>query len=108
MNNQNANIIEGTISFWIDKGKIKFNDNKAKPIIHLSPTNGSIFMVKDNDNKIKFFHILLGKGRTDIEYDVSNLDSNQKHMFAVTWSIPKKEIILYIDGNQVEKTVISY
>jgi hypothetical protein len=87
MNNQKLDIKEGTICFWINEGKIQFNDNKTIPLFQQDLLNGSIFVVKDDDNKLKFFHVCLGKGRTDVEHDVSLLDPNEKHMVAATWSI---------------------
>jgi hypothetical protein len=108
MSNQELDIKEGTIDFWVKEGRIQFNDNQAIPLIQLSPSNGSIFMVKDSDNKLKFFHVYLGKGRTDVEYDASSLNPNQKHMIAVTWSLKNKEVIMYVDGQQVAKTEIKY
>ncbi len=108
MSNQKLDIKEGTISFWINEGKVQFNGSQAIPLIQLSPSNGSIFIVKDSDNRLKFFHAYLGKGRTDVEHDVSLLDPNQRHMIAATWSLKNKEIIMYIDGQQVAKTEIKY
>jgi hypothetical protein len=60
--------------------------------------------LKDVDNKVKFFHVTLGKGRSDIEFDVSTLDSNKPHFFAITWSKKNKENQLFIDGKIVAKT----
>lgn len=108
MNNQQLDIKEGTITFWINEGKVQFNDGQTIPLTQRSLSNGSIFMVKDSDNKLKFFHVYLGQGRTDLEYDVSSLNPNQRHMIAVTWSLKNREIIMYIDGQQVAKTEIEY
>jgi len=108
MNNQKFDIKEGTISFWIGEGKIQFDDNNIHPLIQLNSSEGSIFLVKDNDNNLKFFHVYIGKGRTNIEHDVSSLDTNKRHMIAVTWSIKNKEIIMYIDGEKVAKEEIKY
>ncbi|MDI6591729.1 MAG: hypothetical protein QME61_02200 [Patescibacteria group bacterium] len=41
-------------------------------------------MIKDEDNKLKFFHVILGKDRTDVEVDVSNLALDKPHHIAVT------------------------
>lgn len=108
MHNQKIDIREGTISFWINENKLQFNDNQVTPLLQRSTLNGSIFIVKDNDNKMKFFHVYLGKGRTDVEYDVSNLKPSKRHMVAVTWSIKNKEIIMYIDGEKVASSKINY
>ena len=108
MNNQNLDIKEGTISFWINEGDVQFNDGQTIPLAQVNPSNGSIFVVKDSDNKLKFFHVYLGKGRTDVEYDVTLLNPNQRHMIAVTWSVLNKEIIMYLDGQQVARAEIRY
>jgi len=102
------NIIEGTIEFWIGENKIDYANNEAVPLFQVNPLGGSIFIVKDSDNKIKFFHVFLGKGRTDVEYDVSGLNKLKKHMFAFTWSVENKEIKLYIDGELKNTSNIRY
>lgn len=104
----NWNVDEGTISFWVRKNKLKWNDNLTHVLLNLSKKDGSIFLVKDSDNKLKFFHVILGKGRTDIEHDVSELSSEKDHQIAVTWSVKSKEICLYIDGEPVKKSKIEY
>lgn len=108
MDNLKLDISEGTISFWVQPGKIVFNDDKTTTLVQLNPKGGSIFMVKDSDNKLKFFHVCLGKGRTDVEYDVSSLDPSTKHMFAVTWSLNNAKIVIYVDGKPVSEGVIDY
>jgi len=108
MSSQDVNIREGSISFWITEGKMKFNDNRFIPLIQLNPRNGSIFIDKNMDNKLKFSHIYIGKGTTEVEHDVSSLDSDKSHMIAVTWSLKNREIIMYIDGKPVAKTGIDY
>ena len=91
---------EGTIEFWVKRGKLRWNDGLIQVLVNISNEQGSIYIVKDSDNKLKFFHVLLGKGRTDVEVDVSDLSSNEQHHIATTWSITKKEIALYIDGGK--------
>ena len=108
MSNQEVNIREGTIEFWILKGKMKFNDNKFTPLIQQNPRNGSIFINKDEDNKLKFTHIYIGKGTTEVEKDISSLDPDKDHMIAVTWSLKNREIIMYIDGKEVKTKEIGY
>ena len=89
---------EGTIEFGVNKNKIQWDDGLIQVLVNISNEQGSIFIVKDSDNKLKFFHVLLGKGRTDVEIDVSDLNSNKPHHIAATWSVTKKEIVLYVDG----------
>lgn len=106
-NDQKLNILEGTISFWIKENKVDFANNEAVPLFQVNPLGGSIFIVKDSDNKIKLFHVYMGKGRTDIEYDVSALDKSIKHMFAFTWSVKNKELKLYVDGKLMQTQKIT-
>ena len=110
MNNLNKQIdIEvGTISFWIKENQISFSDNQLYPLIDVSDTKGSIFILKDTDNKIKFFYVYLGKGRTDVEWDCSKLKNDKKHMVAATWSQKDREVKLYIDGQLVKTSKIEY
>ena len=110
MNNlsNKIDIEKGTISFWIKENQIKFDNNQLLSFININKPKGSIFILKDADNKIKFFYVYLEKGRTDIEWDCSHLVSNKKHMIATTWSQENKEINLYIDGQLVETTKIKY
>jgi len=98
MENKKINLDEGTIVFWIHANKVNFNDDKFTPLKNQDTEKGSIFILKDADNKIKFFYVYLGQGRTDIEWDCSNLDSSIKHMIAVTWSQSNKQIKLFVDG----------
>jgi len=95
---------EGTIEFWVKENKVQWNDNQSIVFVNFSNPEGSIFIVKDNDNKLKFFHVILGKGRTDAELDVSLLSNNERHYIAATWSLSKKEIALYIDGGKFKNS----
>lgn len=107
-NSQKSDINEGTIEFEVNADKINYSNGEVVPLFQISPQGGSIFILKDVDNKIKFFHVYLGKGRTDVEYDVSNLDKNKKHMFVFTWSVKNREIKIYIDGVLKKTAKISY
>jgi len=108
MNKQSLDIHEGTISFWIKKGVVNYNDGQVVILLNLSTKEGNIFLVKDSDNVLRFFHTIIGKGRTDVEYDVSSLSPDAAHMFALTWSIKSKETNLYIDGASVANAQIQY
>ncbi len=112
MDNENLkqfNIQEGTIEFLVKENKLTWNDNKPTVLFNISVNSlGSLFMIKDDDNKLKFFHVILGKGRTDVEIDVSNLSVEKPHHIVATWSVTKKEVCLYIDGELKAKTEIKY
>ena len=102
-------LTEGTIDFWVKKEKLQWNDGLSQVLIKISNEQGSIFMLKDSDNKLKFFHVLLGRGRTDVELDVSELGADKPHYIVATWSVSSKEIILYIDGGEkTAKAEIEY
>jgi hypothetical protein len=106
---ERLNLEEGTIEFWARAGKIRWNDGLIQVLINISNEQGNIFIVKDSDNKLKFFHVLLGKGRTDVEIDVSDLGGDKDHHIAATWSINNKQIALYIDGGEkFAKSEIKY
>jgi hypothetical protein len=106
---QQLDLREGTIEFWVKKDKFQWNDGLIQVLVNISNKQGSIFIIKDSDNKLKFFHVLLGKGRTDVEMDVSNLSSDKPHHIAATWTVSKKEIALYIDGGEkTSKSNIKY
>ena len=108
MTDTKLNIEEGSINFWIEKQKVKFADDKATPLFQDNTPEGSVFIVKDKDNKLKFFHVYLGKGRTDVECDVSGLDPSERHMITLTWSVKNKEIIMYLDSEKAASTTIAY
>ena len=96
-------IREGTIEFWVKENKIIWNDNKETVLLNAPVNNvGSLFMIKDDDNKLKFFHVILGKGRTDVEIDVSNLALDKPHHIAVTWSLKEKKVVHYVDGGELK------
>lgn len=105
---ENWNIEEGSITFWVRGNKLCWNDGSLVPFVNLNQSSGSIVIFKDSDNKLKFFHVVLGLGRSDIEFDVSNLDSNKDHFVAVTWSKKSKENQLFIDGKLVSKIKNSF
>jgi len=103
------NLEEGTIEFWVKAGKLRWNDGLIQVLINISNEQGNIFIVKDSDNKLKFFHVFLGKGRTDVEIDTSDLSSDKDHYIAATWSVNNKQTILYIDGGEkTAKSEIKY
>lgn len=99
---QQIDLKEGTITFWVKENFIDWDDNQRTVFVNYSNPEGSILIVKDDDKKLKFFHVILGKGRTDVEIDVSSLSNNERHFIAATWSLEKKEIALYIDGDKLK------
>jgi hypothetical protein len=108
MNNNQLKIEQGTISFWIKENAIDFNDGQVTRIFQLDPDGGSILCVKDDDNMLKLLFVVLGKGRADIEYDVSGLETDKRHMIAFTWSLESREITLFLDGKKVASQTIAF
>lgn len=108
INNKNLKINEGTLNFWIKENSINFKDNQSVHILEVNPEGGDILCIKDSDGKLKFFFVVLGKGRVDIEFDVSTLDSSKKHMITFTWNLLEKSLNLYIDGSEVKKQTIPF
>lgn len=106
--NQQFNIREGTVSFWVPEGVVDWSDNKLYRLFEVSEGGNSILIIKDNDKKLKFFHVFLGNGRTDIEYDISNLSVLVPHNVVVTWSVTTSKLQLYIDGALVSEKTIEY
>jgi hypothetical protein len=108
MNNNKLNFEEGSVSFWAEGDKIDWSGNDPIVLFESSSEGNSILILKDSDAKLKFFHVLFGKGRTDVELDVACLNSSEKHFVVATWSFKLREIALYVDGNKlVESKKIS-
>lgn len=103
----NLNINQWTINFWIKENTIVYNDNKITQIFNLNPVWGSIFMLKDDDNSFKIMYVIIWKWRIDLEYNVSDLDILKPHMITVTWDIDSK-LILYIDWKEVTSQNIEF
>ena len=103
----NLNINQWTINFWIKEKSMIYNDNKITEIFTLNPEWWSIFMIKDSDNIFKIMYVIIWKWRVDLEYNVSYLDINIPHMITVTWSI-SSNIALYIDWELVKTTPVSF
>lgn len=100
MSKKDLNINEGSINFWINENTLSFNDGVSTRILNFDPKGGSILCIKDADNKLKFFFVVLGEGRVDIEFNVENVDETKKHMVTFTWSLEEKELNLYFDGKK--------
>ncbi len=108
MSEQDFNIEEGSVTFWIESNKLNYSDGKSTILLNNSNKDGSIFIVKDKDNSLKFFHVYYGFGRTNVEIDVSRLNSNEKHFIGATWNIKEKKIVLYLDDKNSAESLIKY
>ncbi len=98
------NIEEGTVTFWTKEEQVNWSGDDVIIFLESSSEGNSILILKDSDSKLKFFHVYLGKGRTDVELDVKNLTQNERHFIVATWSINSGEISLYVDGGKLSKT----
>ena len=101
-NKLNLNIEKGSITFWTNACTIDWSGSSIVPFFEASFDGNSIFILKDSDANLKFFHVFFGKGRTDVELNVKNLEFNEKHHIAITWSLESKEIALYVDGGKLK------
>lgn len=101
---EQIDIRQGTIEFWVRQDKIQRNDNKTTVLFNFAPENknGSLFMVKDDDNRLKFFYVVLGQGRADTEVDVSGLSQDKPHHIVATWSLKNRKANLYVDGGKLK------
>lgn len=105
MGEQGLNIHEGTAVYVEAKG-VRYGDGKARVMLHSRTKEGSILLLKDADNCLRFYHELTNRGRTVVEYDISSLSSETGHIFIITWSIERKEAIIYLDGKPVASKVM--
>lgn len=87
----------GTVNFWIPPKLFQYNDNLAHILFEFNNIEGSILILKDSDNFLKVFYVLLGYGRYNLEMDVSKV-SHEPHMVTFTWDYDKRELNLYFDG----------
>ena len=108
MNKEELRINEGSINFWIKENSLNFSDNKSVIIFTIDPEGGSILCIKDIDNKIKFYFVVNGKGREDLEFDISQQNQNIKHMVTFTWNLKNKQLNLFFDGVNMFKKNINF
>jgi len=88
---------EGTLNFWIPKGKINYGDNKFSRIFYHVTENGKIKIIKDEDNGLKVYYIF-EDNKAFLNTEAGDLNDDEKHMITLTWSLPEKKIKLYIDA----------
>ena len=107
MSEHKLNIHEGSAIFVEAKG-VKYNDGKLRVLLHTRTEEGSIRLVKDSDNALKFSHVLVGVGTTEVQYDVSSLSPETGHIFIATWSTKSGKVNIYVDGKPVAKTEMQH
>ena len=109
MENSKINIEEGSITFWTKAGNVNWAGNDVAVLFEKSFDGNSIFILKDSDSKLKFFHVYFNKGRTDVEINVKDLNPEERHFIVATWSLVSREISLNVDGNKfISKQKIEY
>jgi len=96
---------QGTINFWIPKGKLDYGNNKFIMLYNYTDENGLIQIQKDKDNRLKVFYNYKGNGKGGINKNI-HLDNNKRHMFTITWSLPDKKLMLYIDAKKEDEREI--
>lgn len=93
------NFNEGSLTFWIPEGTLNYGDNKFVYLINYFSKEGSLKIVKDKDNGIKVFYNYINNGKCVLKVEAEDLDDD-KHHIAVTWSMPNRKVVLYIDGQE--------
>jgi len=88
---------EGTISFWVPKGRIIYDDNKFAQLFYHKEGDSIIKIIKDEDNGLKVYYLYEGN-KCILNTPVEKLDDKDKHMITITWNLAGKKIKLYIDG----------
>lgn len=91
---------EGTLSFWVPEGAIDYDDNKFIYFINHNTNEGYLKIIKDKDNGLKVFYDYFDNGRCNLNTSVAELDNDDKHHVAVTWSLKERMIKLFIDGQE--------
>ncbi len=106
----NFDIKQGSVTFRTQENKLDWSDGEVRPFMNLDNQGNSILIFKDSDNVFKVFHVYLGKGRTDLEWNpLSSLHSDRPYFFAVTWDTESsKKISLYVDGEFKTDVTIPY
>lgn len=94
------NFEEGTLSFWVPEGAIDYDDNKFIYLINYNTNEGYFKVVKDKDNGIKVLYEYFNKGKCNLKASAAELDDNDKHHVAVTWSLSERRVKLFIDGQE--------
>ncbi|MCD4741362.1 MAG: hypothetical protein K8R67_02605 [Desulfobacteraceae bacterium] len=97
--------MEETLKLDVRSGGIKFSipenygydDQKNHKLVDYSDESGSVSIKKDSDNKLKLSHFAFGKGRHDLEYDVSDLVSSEPHIVSAKWNSNSNEYQLNVE-----------
>ena len=107
MSVRGVNALEGTVEFVVKAGKFRYDDGQYHSLVELHPADGTVSLVKGLDNVLRLSHAIAGGSETMLEYDVASLGAEKSHMFAVTWSVKDKKLVLYIDGEAVKEEEIA-
>lgn len=98
----NINFKEGTISFWTKAENFKWDDNKKKILFEVSKDNNKISIIKNKKNCLEVIYKVNGNKKR-ISSSVENISNKKRHYVVFTWSQPKKEIKIYLDGKELSK-----
>lgn len=109
LDNSQLNIEEGTISFWIEKNPEFWSNNQRESLVSANDSGNGISIFKDDDNQLKFIHVLLKKGPNELVFnELDKLTKSKRHMFAFTWNVKVSLMQFYIDGVLVREKKMSY
>lgn len=100
------NLNQGTISFWIRAGKLKWNNNQRNLLFEASREEGKISIIKDAKNILRATYELKGKKKKEVSIEVGGLSGKRDHMITFTWSQNENKITLYLDGEKVDENKI--
>ncbi len=98
MTNKEIDFNEGSLTFWIPKGAIDYKGNEFIDLVNYNSDEGKIRIVKNNNNGLKVLYRYNDYGECILETNAEDLDNDDKHMVAVTWSLSDMKVKLYIDG----------
>lgn len=91
---------KGALTFWIPEGTMNYKDNKFINLINYISDEGTLCIVKDKDNGLRVSYNYFDNGACEVKASAEELDNEDKHMVAVTWSISEGKIKIFIDGDE--------
>ena len=105
-NTPQFDITEGRIAFVVKAGQVIWNDNQGKVLVKLVKSPDFISLVKNENNQLVFTHFSVEAGQTVLTVDAKDLPNNRDLPFILSWSVPDKKIVLYINGTiKKEETI---
>ena len=100
MMNKEIDFNQGSLTFWIPKGSINYKGNEFIELVNYKSSEGKIRIVKNKNNGLRVLYHYIDHGECSLEANAEDLDNDDKHMVAVTWSIADMKVKLFIDGSE--------